>query len=138
MKHLNIYILIVIMAIGMIFFCSFNKSSAGENSASKYKKDYVCYDCHAPTGMMSIFGFDNIMRYVASIGEHPEIDTSMDIKTGCAVQCHSNDFVEKLHEAHLAVPAKGYNNFVVMTGGDCTYCHKVQSDGTIIVPGLSD
>jgi hypothetical protein len=129
---------ILIITFGLFVLCSFNNSFAKEKTDKENKKDYVCYDCHAPKGMMSIFGFDNIMRYVASIGGHPEIDTSMDIKTGCAVECHSNDFVEKLHEAHLVVPEGGYNNFVVMTGGDCTYCHKVQFDGSIIVPGLSD
>lgn len=84
-----------------------------------------CNSCH-----QGEYSLANVIAKMAEEGKHAKVDVKG--PQDC-LQCHSNNFAEKLHKAHLTGDE---NKFVANYGASCNNCHALGNDGIISVKGL--
>ncbi len=92
------------------------------------KNAKTCNDCHKPGSQYSL------SNEAKNIQGHPKV-TSDDVAS--CMKCHANPdksyaFQYVLHTGHL----KEGSTFVTKYNGRCTTCHKMESNGRIVVAGM--
>ncbi|TDA69351.1 MAG: hypothetical protein D9V47_05440 [Clostridia bacterium] len=104
------------------------EQAAGEvQRVSSADKPEGCNSCH-----QGEYSLANEIAKMAGEGKHVKVDVKG--PQDC-LQCHANNFAQKLHTAHLS---GAENHFVTNYGGACVNCHVLGQDGKVVVKGLTD